>query len=81
MDEACEIFNLWLKIPAATPYLSVQRLRSRHIMFERKCAGSIFGVHGRRSTGGASETVNLSLIESIFHDAGIFHSRDKVEGR
>ena len=47
-------------------------------MFKRKCAGSFFGVHARRSTGGGSEAANLLLIESILHDAGIFHSHDKV---
>ena len=78
MDEACEIFNAWLKKPAATTYLSVQCLRSRHIMFERKCAGTIFGVHKRGREAGASEAANLLLIESVLHKAGIFHSHDKV---
>ena len=70
--------HAWLKIPAPTPYLSVQCKRSRHLMFERKCAGSIFGVHVRRSTSGASQAANLLVVKSILHDAGVFRNHDKV---
>ena len=63
---------------ADTIFVSVQCERSRHLMFERKCAGSVFGVHARESTSGASAAANLLVVESILHEAGVFRNHDEV---
>ena len=80
MDEACKLFNAWLKTLAATPHLSVQCKRSTHLMYERKCSGSIFGVRERASNlGGSQYSGDMLKIESILNECDVFVHHGKVE--
>ena len=78
MGDACEIFNAWLKIPAANPYLGVQVKRSHHLILERECTDTIFSSHERSEHGGASEADSLLMIENILIQIEFFFTHEVV---
>jgi len=77
-DEVNELYNAWLKIPPASPYLSTTVNVSKHTMAKRKCSNEVCGISFLRSTSGASEASDILLLEGVLAESGIFISNDET---
>ena len=73
MDEACELFNWYMKCLKYCPYFETTCDRSKHMPLMRRCGIELFGLKTPTSSVPPTKINDYDTISSVLEKEKIFH--------